>query len=292
MQKYILITPARNEEEYIEETIKSVCSQTLKPYLWFIVSDGSTDNTDNIVNQYSKKCEFIQLIRNDETKKRNFASKVFAINLALKDIITNKNDFDFIGILDADTMFENNYYESLLSEFKKDPKLGLAGGIFFENYKNKEIKVVLDKNSVRGAVQFFRKECFEDIGGFVPLEDGGEDIITEVTARMKGWRVFSFDYLHVRNLRLSGLGRWGIIETKFREGMLAKTVGFHPLFQVLKSIYRIKERPYLFAGILHLLGYLWAVVNNNKVKVSKEFKNYLREEQISRLKKQIPTRFC
>ncbi|MBK8946970.1 MAG: glycosyltransferase family 2 protein [Ignavibacteriae bacterium] len=284
MKKYILITAAKNEQDYIGETIKSVISQTVKPFLWCIVSDGSTDKTDDIIKEYEKNYSFIKYIRNDKTDDRNFASKVYALKIALNYIAENKIDYRFIGNLDADTVFDTNYYEQIIKEFEKDENLGLAGGIFFENYKGKKIKVVLASNSVRGAVQFFRKDCFDEIGGFVPLKNGGEDIITEVTARMKGWKVRSFDHLHVQNLRLSGTGRWGIAETKFREGMLAHSIGYHPLFQILKSLYRFKERPFIISGILHLFGYLWALISKNKVKVSQEFKTYLRKEQIQRLK--------
>jgi glycosyltransferase involved in cell wall biosynthesis len=284
MNKYILITAAKNEQDYIGATIESVIAQTIQPLYWFIVSDSSTDKTDEIIISYSKKHPFINYVRNDNTDDRNFASKVYALNIAINIVKAKNLDYDFIGNLDADTTFEKNYYEEILDEFEKDNKLGLAGGIFFEKYKGKIIKVVLASNSVRGAVQFFRKQCFIDIGGFVPLKNGGEDIITEVTARMKGWNVRSFENLKVMNLRLSGTGRWGIIETKFREGVLAHTIGYHPLFQILKSFYRFKERPFVISGVLHLLGYLWALLGSNKIKVTNEFKEYLRKEQIERLK--------
>ncbi|MBK7979781.1 MAG: glycosyltransferase family 2 protein [Ignavibacteriae bacterium] len=284
MNNYILISAAKNEQDYIGKTIESVIRQNIKPILWCIVSDGSTDKTDEIIQEYSKTNLFIKYIRNDKTDDRNFASKVYALNIALKYISEIKIDYDFIGNLDADTVFDSDYYSKILEEFKKNEKLGLAGGIFFETYKGKKIKVVLASNSVRGAVQFFRRKCFEEIGGFVPLKNGGEDIITEVTARMKGWEVRSFEHLHVQNLRLSGTGRWGVIETKFREGFLAHSIGYHPLFQIIKSFYRFKERPLIISGILHLLGYLWAVITNNNIKVSKEFKTYLRKEQMQRLK--------
>lgn len=288
--KYILITPAKNEGEYLEKTIESVVDQTLQPYKWLIISDASTDNTDEIIKKYAQKYSFISYIRNEKTDSRNFASKVYVINLAFDFISKNNLEYDFIGILDADTVFDNNYYELILQEFEKDDMLGLAGGYFYENYKGKEIKVILDKNSVRGAVQFFRKECLKDIGGFVPLEDGGEDIITEVTARMKGWKVRSFDHLRVTNLRLSGTGRWNIYETKFREGILAHSIGYHPLFYFVKCIYRLKERPFILAGSLHLAGYIWAVIKKNKVKVNKEFITFFRNEQLQRLKKIIALR--
>ena len=53
--KYVLITPARNEQAFIEGTIRSVVSQTVLPIKWVIVSDGSTDGTDAIVRGYADR---------------------------------------------------------------------------------------------------------------------------------------------------------------------------------------------------------------------------------------------
>ena len=60
---YVLITPARNEEAYIEKTIRSVISQTVLPKKWVIVSDGSTDQTDDIVKKYVSKNTWMELVR-------------------------------------------------------------------------------------------------------------------------------------------------------------------------------------------------------------------------------------
>lgn len=282
-RKYILITPAKNEDKYIEETINSILAQANLPYKWFIVNDASTDNTSDIIHKHSKEHDFISPIDNKSKVGRNFASKVHAVNLAIDQIRMNDIDYDFIGILDADTKLDPEYYEMILHEFDKDEQLGMAGGYFFEYYKGKKTAVILDENSVRGAVQFFRKQCFEDIGGFVPLEEGGEDIITEITARMKGWKVRSFKHIEVTNLRISGVEAWGLLEAKFREGIREHSVGYNAVFQMAKSIYRIKERPYIIAGVLHFWGYLWAVISNNKIKVSDEFRAYLKREQLGRL---------
>ncbi len=280
--KYILITAAKNEQEYIEGTIKSVISQNIKPILWIIVSDGSTDKTDDIVKMYADQYEFLKYLRNDNTDGRNFASKVYAINTALSTI---KNiDHDFIGILDADITFDSNYYEKIIDEFNKDPKLGIAGGDFFDVVKGRKVKVVKTSDSVRGGIQLFRKECFNQIGNFPPLENGGEDVVMEVTARMNGWTVHSFDHLILLHHRLTGTEGFSNFKSRFREGILSHSMGYSPIFQIIKSFYRIKEKPYLIAGALHLFGFLWAYLGNNKVKVTDEFKTYLRKEQIQKLK--------
>jgi glycosyltransferase involved in cell wall biosynthesis len=280
--KYILITAAKNEQGYIEGTIKSVISQNIKPILWIIVSDGSTDNTDDIVKMYADQYEFMQYIRNDKTDDRNFASKVYAINSAISTI---KNiDYDFIGILDADITFDSNYYEKIFEEFNKDLKLGIAGGDFFDVVNGRKVKVVKTSDSVRGGIQLFRKECFKQIGNFLPLENGGEDVVMEVRARMNGWKVQSFDHLILLHHRLTGTEGFSVFRSRFREGILSHSMGYNPIFQIIKSFYRIKEKPYLIAGALHLFGFLWAYLGNNKVKVDDDFKSYLRKEQRQKLK--------
>src|SRR5262245_9992275 len=80
--KYVLITPARNEEATIEKTIQSVVSQTVRPIKWVIVSDGSLDRTDEIVRSYVVKNGWIELIRMPERKDRSFAAKAICFNAA------------------------------------------------------------------------------------------------------------------------------------------------------------------------------------------------------------------
>ena len=60
---YTLVTPARNEGKYIEKTLRAVTEQSCLPARWVIVSDGSTDNTDDIVRSYQGDFDFIKLVR-------------------------------------------------------------------------------------------------------------------------------------------------------------------------------------------------------------------------------------
>ncbi|MEE9430814.1 MAG: glycosyltransferase family 2 protein [Melioribacteraceae bacterium] len=279
--RYVLITAARNEEALIEDTIKCVINQAVKPDLWIVVSDDSTDKTDEIVQSYADKHNFISLIRNKKTDNRNFASKVYAVNLALTKVNV---EYDFIGILDADITFEPNYYEMIFKEFEKDSKLGLAGGEFFDIIDGKKFRVVKSTMSVRGGIQLFRKECFDQINEFTPLKNGGEDVVTEVTARMNGWTVKSFDHLMLDHNRLTGTGGWSVYEAKFKEGMLAHSMGYHPFFQIFKSVYRIRERPFIISGFLLFTGYIWAIISGNKRKVSQQFISFIRQEQMERMK--------
>src|ERR1700674_2023700 len=122
---YVLITPARNEAAFIELTIKSVVGQTFRPAKWAIVSDGSTDGTDDIVNKYAAEHAWIELVRMPERKERNFAGKAYAFNAGYAKL--KELDYDVIGNLDADITFDEEYFEFLIQKFAENPQLGVAG---------------------------------------------------------------------------------------------------------------------------------------------------------------------
>ena len=233
-RNYALITPARNEEKYIEETIKSVISQTILPQKWIIVSDGSTDNTDDIVLKYSNIYDFIVLIRKFSSETRNFASKVSAINSGFKAL--RNIEYSYLGNLDADVYFEPHYYEKLIDILVQNPKIGISGGIVIDYINNKQYKRNYSLDSVAGAVQFFRRECYEEIGGYLPIQIGGVDTVAEIMARMNGWKVYTYPDLKVLHFRKEGTAKGSILYAKFRLGIQEYTYGSHPLFEIAKVI--------------------------------------------------------
>ncbi|MFQ5628929.1 MAG: glycosyltransferase, partial [bacterium] len=180
--KYALVTPARNEEAYIEKTLQSVTTQTVLPQKWVIVSDGSTDGTDSIVQEYAQKHTFIRLIRKSCDQKRTFSSKINAFETGCEHL--QSIDHDFIGMLDADVSFGPDYYEKVLDRFAQNEKLGVVGGIRYDLVNGKFVHVLCAENSVGGPYQLFRRACFEQIGGFPAIAIGGEDAVAEIKARM------------------------------------------------------------------------------------------------------------
>lgn len=279
---YVLVTPARNEAASIEKTLKAVISQTILPKKWVIVSDGSTDRTDEIVREYAAKHNFIQFIRVESDETRNFASKVRAIqkgSAQLKGI-----EYEFFGNLDADVSFEPDYYERILEKFEQDPKLGIAGGAvldqqlgrFRNRYGNSD-------ECVAGAVQLFRRECYEAIGGYLPLKYGGEDAVVLDMARMHGWEVRSFPEIEVLHHRRTGTAETNLYRTRFLEGKEDYVLGYHPLFFLAKCAYRVLEAPYLVGSLLRLCGYCWSSCIREERPVPADFVKYLRQRQMRRL---------
>ncbi|MGE5429451.1 MAG: glycosyltransferase [Syntrophomonadaceae bacterium] len=282
---YVLITAAKNEEAFIENTIKSVLKQSVLPFKWIIVSDGSTDCTDEIVSRYEAEFDFIQLQKVTSTEGRNFASKVYAVNIGYN--LMKNLDYDFIGILDADITFEPDYYKKLLKIFDENPSLGLAGGQIFDLYNGKMHKGINSHNSVGNAIQFFRRECFDKLGGLTPIANGGEDGVAEISVRMHGWEVKSISRLPVLHHRRTGTAVLNVLNFKFRQGSVEYCLGYHPFFQALKCIFRFREKPYVIGSIFRFAGFWWTTLKNEERPVSNEFVRYVRKEQMERLTKII-----
>ena len=187
---YVLVTAAFNEEAYIEETITSVLAQLLPPSTWVIVSDGSTDRTDEIVHRYAMSHSFIHFIRRNKDENRGFASKVLALRVGLESIILGQTQF--IGHLDADVSFDRFYFRDLLNKFTADATLGIAGGCCTERIGVEFRPPPWNSTaSIPGGIQMFRRKCYQDIGGLLPIEYGGEDWYAEIMARKSGWQVRS-----------------------------------------------------------------------------------------------------
>jgi glycosyltransferase involved in cell wall biosynthesis len=280
-QAYVLVTPARNEAEYIEKTIQSVISQTVPPKQWVIVSDGSTDGTDDIVKRYSKKFDYIELLRLESRPTRNFGAKVKAINAGYSRI--EHLEFEYFGNLDADITFDADYYETIMDRFEQYPQLGIAGGMVVDLI-GKGRKGIFHGDSVGCAVHFFRRQCYEGIGGYLPLQFGGEDTIAETMAKMHNWQVRSFSEIVVCHLRPRGAGMWNIFQISFFRGVADYFMGYHPMFFILKSMSRFRQKPVFISTFLMLLGYLCSSIRNVNSQIPPDIVQYLRREQMNKLK--------
>jgi poly-beta-1,6-N-acetyl-D-glucosamine synthase len=279
---YVLATAAYNEEKYIEKTLRSVVAQTVLPRKWVIVNDGSTDRTEEIILDYAAQHRFIELHRITEDHPRNLTAQVHAINagfVRLKGV-----DYDFIGNLDSDISLTSTYFEYLLHKFQQDPQLGLAGGFICEEqdgeFQNRPSNTV---TSVAHAVQLFRRECLEALGGYKPFSWAGADWYAEVSLRMMGWHVRSVPELQAFHHRKTGEG-FGRLRYCYRHGIMDFYMGTHPLFEIIKIARRLPQRPYLLGALLRLSAFTWSHCSGRRRQVSDEFMRFLREEQMARLR--------
>jgi GT2 family glycosyltransferase len=281
--KYALVTAARNEEKDLPRTIESVIRQTVLPVKWIIVSDGSTDQTGAIVKKAAAIHPFIELVELPSGAPRDFSSKVFALRPGLARLASL--DYEYVGNLDADVSFAENYFEQILARFGESPQLGIGGGFIYEE-QNGEFRSRPSNStrSVAGAVQLFRRSCFEAIEGYQPLHHGGIDALAELMARNKGWQVQAFPELPVRHHRPTGYGDGQVLRTRLRQGKMDYDLGSHPLFEVFKCLRRGKEKPYAVGAVLRLASFVNCHLLQKPRPISPQLVQACQAEQKTRLK--------
>jgi glycosyltransferase involved in cell wall biosynthesis len=280
--KYVLITPAHNEERFIAKTLESVAAQTLLPERWIIVNDGSIDKTADIAANYAQRFPWIQVVHRSPRLGRHFGAKVHAFNAGLERV--GSLDFDVIGNLDADISFDPGYLEFLMKKFATDPTLGVAGTPFLENGYDSARDSFEGENHVAGGCQLFRRRCFQDVGGYVPNFAGGIDWIAVTTARMKGWETRSFPERRFHHYRTLGTAGKGPLRALFSYGEKDYCLGGSPVWQLFRVTYRMTKKPILLGGLALLSGYIWAALRRVKRAVSPELMRFHRDEQMKKLR--------
>jgi biofilm PGA synthesis N-glycosyltransferase PgaC len=277
---YVLITPARDEARFLEETIKSVVAQTVLPLKWVIVSDGSTDGTDDIVKRYVAEHSWIELQRMPERPERNFAGKVMAFNAGYDRV--RHLPYRYLACMDADISFEPDYFAYLLDKACSDSRLGIVGTAFREEKMSYDYRFVSIEH-VSGPCQLFRRECFEDIGGYVPVRGGGVDHIAVLTARMRGWKTRCFTEKIYRH-REMGSVKHGPLGYRFARGKLDYALGSHPLWEMFRAAYQMTKSPRILGGMMIAAGYAAAALTRAERPIPRELVRFRRREQMARLK--------
>lgn len=278
---YVLATAAYNEEANIGKTIESVLSQTLLPNRWVIVSDGSVDRTDNVVEEYAKNHSLIHFMRVTRKPGRSFGSKVRALRAGME--LLKGVTYDFIGNLDADVSVAPSYFQDLTAQFELRPSLGLAGGFVVEETQGEFRDRRQNRTySVAHAGQLLRRECYEAIGGYAVLEYGGEDWHAQTCAKMKGWDAEAFPGLKIFHHRHTGEAD-NLLRHRFRQGRMDYSFGSDPLFETLKCVLRIPDKPRFFGSAARLFGFCWSWVCRDERPVSDEFIKFLKCEQKQRI---------
>lgn len=279
---YVLVTPAHNEAGFIDKTIESMIRQTLPPVKWVIVDDGSTDSTPAIVSRYLVKYPWIEMVQMPPRRDRSFSGKVKAFDAGYQRV--KEVQHEIIGNLDADIAFENDHFEFLVRKFSEDAGLGVVGCVFREEGYSTIRDSFGGHEPASGQCQLFRRQCWEQIGGYKLLHGGGEDWMAATTARMMGWKTKSFREKCSIHLRPTGTAQGRILSVAFSYGQQDYYVGGHPLWELFRTAYHITKRPYVVKGLALGLGYYCALLRRRPRSVSRELMAFHRKEQMTKLK--------
>ena len=267
MPAYLVISPVKDEEQYIESTLDSMVAQTLKPVRWVIVDDGSGDRTAEIVEQYARQHSWISLVSLPRRITRGPGSPVVrAFNAGFE--LAKQESFDFIVKLDCDLRIPPAYFEQLLARFEQDPRLGIASGVYIEQQNTGRKMVPMPEYHASGASKVIRTRCFEEIGGFVVAR--GWDTVDEIRAQTLGWRTRHFTDLTFDHLRTEGSARGPLFTSRLHGEVYYMTGGSLPFF-LLKVTHRMAfSKPPILAGLMLLAGFLKPLLLGRKRLVSRE----------------------
>lgn len=282
--RYVLVTPAKNEGALIREPLEAMVSQTVLPLRWVIVSDGSTDDTDEIVMQYASRHSWIELLRLPARAERHFAGKVHAFDAGYARL--RELSFEVVGNLDADVSFPPDYLEHLLDKFSRFPRLGVAGTNYVEDKWENQLKYdyrFADVHDVTGQCQLFRRRCFEEIGGYTPNRVGGVDLLATLSARVHGWETRVFTDRHFIHHRQQGTATINPYMVEYSNGRKDYLFGNHPVWEVGRAAYRLVRKPFFVGGCLVLAGYFWAMLTRTTKIFPRAVIELRRREQLSRL---------
>ena len=279
VMRHIVIIPARNEESNIRTTLDSIDSQSKVPDRVYVVDDGSSDSTPEIVTAIAKERRYIHLLRKTDCGKRQMGGGVVdTFNVAYAKC--RAENFTYISKIDADIVLPPNYFETLLKFMDEHPRMGAASGVIYEQIGSRMVRLRLPKNHVPGALKTIRKRVFEEMGGFLPVL--GWDVIDLVKIRSVGYGNVHFNDLRVVHLRQHASAE-GLLRGKAQWGIGAYVIGSHPLFVFGRGLYRMLEHPYVIGGLAFWWGYLSAAAK----KVTKISDNALikclRKEQLQRM---------
>lgn len=280
---YVLVTPARNEAATIAATIQAVAVQTHPPARWVIVSDGSTDDTDAIIQDWARRMPGLLYLRRASGVQRDFGAKVHAI-LAGMDALVN-TPHAYVGNLDADITFGPDYFARLLQKFRQAPRLGIGGGVTFDVYDGTPRARHASIESVGGAVQLFRRECYDAIGGYLPLPGGMEDSAAIYTAQYLGWECRSFPDLPALHHRPTGTGGGSIWRARFTQGAAMWSLGWSPWWMLARTAYRIAETPFVLGSLVRTAGYISAAAQGRPHSLPPEIVAHIRKSQHEKLRR-------
>ena len=277
--KYVVVTPVRDEEEYLHLTVESILQQTIRPAEYVIVNDGSKDSTGRIIDEYARKYPWIRAVHRSDRGFRKPGGGIIEAFYAGFNALECR-DWDFMSKLDGDISFPPTYFEEIFNRFRSDPKLGIAGGGLFHMEDSVKVTETCPLFHVRGGAKVYRRSCWDAIGGL--FVGPGSDAIDEVKGNMLGWSSRSFFELEMHHHRYTG-ATYGHFGGAVKDGRADYVCGYHPAFMFAKCVVRLLRKPYIVGAVAQFYGYASCYWKGVAQVDDPALIQYLRSQQIARL---------
>ena len=277
--RFVIITPVRNEAAYLEETISSVLSQSVRPAEWVLVNDGSTDGTGAIIDRWGGQHA---LIRPLHRRDRGFRQQGTGVMEAFYDgyQALSTYDWEYVVKLDGDLILAPDYFEKCFEEFVKDPQLGIGGGMLYQVEEDQVKPEVHQIFHVRGATKIYRRACWEALGGL--MKSPGWDTVDELKAHFLGWKTRTFPDVRVQHRRPTGAidGAW---RNAVKHGVGNYVAAYHPLFVIFKCLKRVPNKPYGIDSLGICYGFFSSYAKQLPRIQDPACIRYIRRQQLRRL---------
>jgi biofilm PGA synthesis N-glycosyltransferase PgaC len=269
---YAAITPARNEAQSLDSLADCLAAQTVRPAVWVIVDNGSTDTTAETAANLARRHAWIRTIAAPGPSTPVRGGPIVRAFVAGLEALGGKTP-DVVVKLDADLTMGSGYFEGLLAAFSADPRLGIASGICHELVDGRWRPLYGTRSHVWGACRAYRRDCLDEV---MPLEERqGWDEIDSLKAQIRGWRartVFELPFFHHRpeGERDGSRARWA------DQGDTAHFMGYRPSYLVLRALFQTRHDAHALAMIW---GYVRAAARRAPRLADSEARAYLREQQ-------------
>ncbi len=280
--RYYIVIPAHNEEAFIALTLQSLVEQTVLPAKIVVVNDNSSDGTSNIVLDFIAKYLFIDLVEKTSELIHLPGSKVIqAFQTGYESLDDN---YDFIVKADADLIFPNNYFETIISHFQSDDTIGMAGGFaYIEKNGDWILENLTDKDHIRGAFKAYRKTTFQQIGGLKAAM--GWDTVDELLCKFYNWKVVTDTTLKVKHLKPTGANYNKT--ARYKQGEAFYTLGYGFWISAIASakLAMMKKKPLLFLDYLN--GFWKAKSAKKSLLVTAEQAQFIRNYRLKKMKEKL-----
>lgn len=280
-RSYCLISPCKDEAKYAQRTLDSILRQTAKPTRWVIVDDGSSDSTPEILEAYASEHDFVQIVtRADHGGRRVGGGVIEAFNEGYRSIVPS--DYTYLCKLDLDLEIPERYFEIMMDRMEADPRLGTCSGKpYYSDADGRLVSEMCGDETSVGMIKFYRRECFEAIGGF--LQEVMWDGIDCHRCRMLGWKAMSWDDPDIRfvHLRPMGSSHKGILTGRMRHGFGQYFMGTSLAYMAASAAYRMTRPPRFIGGAAMLTGYVKAMLDGSPRYDDPQFRSFLRSYQRS-----------
>lgn len=280
---YVLISPCRDEADYMRQTLDSIVAQSVRPEKWVVIDDGSTDDTPQILAEYASKHDWIKIVTRSDRGRRAVGPGVIDAFYAGFDTI-NPDDFEYLCKLDLDLEIPPTYFETVIAEMETSPRLAnFSGKAYLREKDGRLVSERLGDENAVGQIKFYRVTAFKEIGGFV--RQVSWDGIDGHMCRMNGWIARSEDRPELRfiHLRQMGSSQHSLWVGRLRWGFGKYFMGSAIYYVAAVAVYRMLEKPYVIGGWGILWGYLKAMFSRAPRFEDREFRRFLRRFELQSL---------